>query len=319
MYIKNVFTEFLRIKSLFLKPNTISLYERMFKLHFKFFDNKEIEDLVSNDIDEWIGQLRKNKNNKRFSFEHELCLLQNIISFYNEYIDGNRHKIDVIKKRHRLLSTIVDKKNIEKNKELTEEEFIKFKEKIYTFYGEKYELMVILQYYQALRISEVVSLHYNDIHICRSNPALSTITINKSIAYNHGHGLQDRIQAGYKNGKLKILPLMPEVYKYLVNRIDKYKGKYLFLEDETKILSYTKIQKIYNRAFKESDLPYRSTHVLRHGGCRLVYNRSKGNVIIASQLLGNTEAQTLKVYAKGYKKELFEYVTNCYTTSLTFG
>ena len=74
MYIKNVFTEFLRIKSLFLKPNTISLYERMFKLHFKFFDNKEIEDLVSNDIDEWIGQLRKNKNNKRFSFEHELVL-----------------------------------------------------------------------------------------------------------------------------------------------------------------------------------------------------------------------------------------------------
>ena len=58
-----------------------------------------------------------------------------------------------------------------------------------------------------------------------------------------------------------------------------------------------------------ANLPYRSTHILRHGGCSRLFNMSGGNVIIASQLLGNSEKETLKTYAHGYSGTL-QYFTN---------
>lgn len=304
MRIEKLFEKFIETKSMYLKPNTISLYQREYKLHFGFFIGRNIEDLKSNDIDDWIRLLRrKNKNKQRCSFEHELTLLQNIISFYNEYSD-NPVKINLIKKRHHQLALL--KEGTERNLEMTEKEFICFKESLALLYGRTYELMALIQYYQALRISEVVALKYEDIYLNKEHPELSYIRINKSVAYNHGHGLADKIQAGYKNGKLKILPLMPEVYQYL-SKVPR-KGKFLFLKNG--IIPYNRIRKYYNRAFKEANLPYQGTHVLRHGGCRLIYNLSSGNIIIASQLLGDTEYETFKTYAKGYKKELQEFIKN---------
>lgn len=60
---------------------------------------------------------------------------------------------------------------------------------------------------------------------------------------------------------------------------------------------YRQIQYAYDKAFKAAGLPYSATHVMRHGGCRRVYNAT-GDLSIAQQHLGNKSMQTVAVYAK---------------------
>jgi integrase len=57
------------------------------------------------------------------------------------------------------------------------------------------------------------------------------------------------------------------------------------------------IQNAYERAFARAGVPFNGTHSLRHGGCNLVYNQT-GDMAVASQILGNEDPDTVKVYAK---------------------
>jgi hypothetical protein len=43
--------------------------------------------------------------------------------------------------------------------------------------------------------------------------------------------------------------------------------------------------------------------MLRHGGCRAIYNET-GDVALAGMILGNEDSDTVKVYARRDKKAL---------------
>ncbi len=62
-------------------------------------------------------------------------------------------------------------------------------------------------------------------------------------------------------------------------------------------IPYKTIQWNFDRSFKAFGLPYRGTHVMRHGGCRRVFNHV-GEIPIAQQLLGNSDLKTTLIYAK---------------------
>ena len=70
-------------------------------------------------------------------------------------------------------------------------------------------------------------------------------------------------------------------------------------------LSYRSVQETYRRAFEAAGIPYKGTHQLLHGGCRVVYNRT-ADVAVASQILGNEDPDTVKIYAKRDRKALTE-------------
>ena len=74
------------------------------------------------------------------------------------------------------------------------------------------------------------------------------------------------------------------------------KSDFLF-ELQGKHLEYRHIQHAYDIAFKRAGLHYRGTHVLRHGGCRNLYNES-GDLSVAQQLLGDKSEEAARVYAQ---------------------
>lgn len=302
MQFKDVFDNFISIKSSILKLNTINLYKRIYDCHFHFFDNIEMKDLSSKLIEDWIINMKLNNTNKqRISFEHELTLLKNIINFYNDFSEDNS-SVDIIRKKHTLLCNIKPrKKNIKK--ELRESEFKCFIQKLAIFNGREFELLAMLQYYCALRISEVVALHYSDFNLDFNNPYLSFIRIERSIVFSHDSNQKSYIQSGFKNGDVKILPIFPELFIYLKQYLDDYKDSFLFIKGD-KILEYKRIKTAYNTAFKRAGLNYHGTHILRHGGCSRVFNLSGGNIIVAAQLLGNSEQETIKTYAHSYQNTL---------------
>lgn len=303
MLFKEVFNKFIQVKSSIIKQNTIILYKRIYECHFHYFDNIEIEKLTSKIIEDWIMKLQiNNKNKQRVSFEHELTLLKNIINFYNDFREDDKNKIDIIRKRHSLLCNIKPRKKSVK-KELRESEFKNFLQKLALFYGRKFELLAMIQYYCALRISEVVALHYKDFFLDYNNPYMSYIKIERSVVYTHSTKEISYIQDGFKNGDIKIIPIFPELFVYLKNYIEDYKDNFLFIEDN-QIPRYNTIKYAYNLSFKRAGLHYQGTHILRHGGCSRVFNLSGGNIVVASQLLGNSEQETIKTYAHSYKNTL---------------
>jgi len=78
---------------------------------------------------------------------------------------------------------------------------------------------------------------------------------------------------------------------------------HVFKNDKGDFFSYRQIQYAYNKEFKKAGFKHSSTHVMRHGGCRLVFNETK-DIGVAAQILGNVSISTVEVYAKRYKSAL---------------
>jgi hypothetical protein len=81
--------------------------------------------------------------------------------------------------------------------------------------------------------------------------------------------LSSHIQNGFKNAGsndgVKEQPMFPETFEAF--RKMHYKGAHgLVFRLDGRHLEYRAIQSAYDRAFKKANLPYRGTHVMRHGG-----------------------------------------------------
>lgn len=97
---------------------------------------------------------------------------------------------------------------------------------------------------------------------------------------------------------MKEQPLFPESFEALKAWQHGHSARLgLVFSLEGKHLEYRPIQYAYNEAFSRAGLPYRSTHVMRHGGCRNIYNEVP-DTAVAQQLLGNSSLQATLVYAK---------------------
>lgn len=91
----------------------------------------------------------------------------------------------------------------------------------------------------------------------------------------------------------------------------------VFGRDANIPLTYRQIQSAYDQAFHKAGLPYRGTHVLRHGGCRRVYNATGGDLALAQQLLGNADLQSTLVYAQRDKGALKSLVADSWRSNLS--
>jgi len=117
------------------------------------------------------------------------------------------------------------------------------------------------------------------------------------------------IKPGFKNDKsnggVTEHPMFPETFKAL-KAIQMEKSSGLISQWEGRHLEYREIQSAYDRAFKKLGLSYRGTHIMRHGGCRRVYNEEGGDLAVAQQLLGNSDLKSTLVYAKRSASALTE-------------
>lgn len=295
-----------------LNESTCLHYEKMIRLYIERLAPFGIYELTPKKIDCWIDELKATmaysiqcKNRK--SFKHELTVLNTILSYYQNYYDDLVYRCP-IKKRHRLSVKLAIPKDVQ-SKDLSETEFRLFtKQFVHIKNGDVYVRLAILQFYQALRISEASGCHWEDMHLNAVNPSASRIKIVRSAFWPRRKNMPSSIRMGFKNAKandgLKELPMFPETYAMLMeSRPDNAKGL-VFTIDGT-MLEYRSIHHAYRQAFKLAGLPYTATHIMRHGGTRRLYNE-RGDLAVAAQLLGNSDIETVMVYAKREKSALTE-------------
>ena len=295
-----------------LNRSTCLHYEKMIRLYISKLSVFGIYELTPQRIDCWIDELKatmahsiQHKNRK--SFKHELTVLNTILSYYQNYYDDPVYRCP-IKKRHRLSVKLAIPKDVQ-SKDLSDAEFKLFTQQfVHIKNGDVYARLAILQFYQALRISEAAGCYWEDMHINERTPQASRIKIVRSAFWPRRKGMPSEIRMGFKNAKandgLKELPMFPETHAMLIESKPK-DARGLVFKIDGDMLEYRSIHHAYTQAFKLAGLPYTATHIMRHGGTRRLYNE-RGDLAVAAQILGNSDIETVMVYAQREKSALTE-------------
>jgi len=288
-------------------------YDKLMRLSFGSLMDLPIRAITPKVVDDWLAKLKHGlgitwQSKTRKSFEKELVCLAVILRYYESYNDDLQFRFP-IKKRHREDAQLrrVAKKP---QKDLPPEDFERFaRELAKDKNGKTLVALATVQYHQALRISEAAAIHWEDVQIVWTNPKDSRLRIVRHVEWGRSKGMGSEITPGFKNSRAlggeKEQPIFPETFVAL-KTLHYIGAKGLVFRDENShVFSYQAIQRAYNRAFKRAGLPYSATHVLRHGGCRRVFNETK-DLGVAAQILGNISLATVEIYAKRYKTALTE-------------
>lgn len=287
-----------------LQETTRIAYEKIIRLYLGSLMNLSIHEITPSRVDQWLDELKNPvgfamQSSRRLAFRHELGVLSSALRYYDEYHSDSGFLFP-IKKRH-WKDARTERKRILKSKDLTQEEFLRFRAELEkTKYGHVLAPLATIQYFQALRISEAVALHFEDIRLDRTSPKNSRILIQRSAFFPRVKGKATSIKDGFKNSKkflggIKEQPIFPEAYEVLSNYlVERTRG--LLFSIKEKPIEYRTIQHYYDLAFKRAGLPYRGTHVLRHGWTMELFNKTT-DLTVAKELLGDTSDDAARVYA----------------------
>lgn len=290
-------------------------YDQLLDLHFDYLMNKHINDITPRVIDDWLALMKKDigltgQSLLRKSFDKELTLLGVILRHYDEYFEDPMFRFP-IKKRHRT-DAVVKRDTGKRDRDLPYEDFLKVRATALTDkQGVVLDALMTVQYRQALRVSEVCALHWEDVRLDLQQPENSTIRVARHAEWSRKRGMQSVVTLGYKNsraaGAVKELPMFPEVFEVLLGLYHDGATGFIFKNRNGTFFSYRQVQDLYERAFKKAGVVFTGTHSFRHGGCRAVYNET-GDIALAGQILGNEDSDTVKVYARRDRSALKQLV-----------
>jgi integrase len=309
----DVYAEYHRRKLMKLSVNTRLKYEQYVRLHMQDLLQRPIRSLTPHTIDEWLDRLtrkamRSGASHRRFSFDHELTFLSGLINYYIEYFEDPVFR-SPLRKRHRQDAVLA--KAPPKHRDLTEGEFKLFLSELAKGpQGEMFSCVATVQFYQALRISEVAALHFEDLNLNWKTPEDSTLRICRHFVYLRSKGSKPVLMAGFKNASgglnsVREQPVFQQSFEALKG-VFRIGTGLIFCSSKGLPLTYRQIQSAYDDAFRRAGLPYSGTHVLRHGGCRRVYNATK-DLAVAQMLLGNADMNSTLVYAKRDKSAVHDF------------
>jgi hypothetical protein len=198
------------------------------------------------------------QNSRRLSFRHELEVLSAVLRYYEDY-HSDRNFYFPIKRRH-WQDAKTDRAKPERSKDLSEIEFLKFREEIEkTRFGSVLAALATVQYYQALRISEAAGLSVEDIRLSLEAPAQSRICVRRCVIYPRVKNRPSYIKLGFKNsqkfpGGIKELPVFPQSFAVLKTLVQRQEIGLLFSIDG-KPVEYRTIQHYYILHLNGRDFP----------------------------------------------------------------
>ena len=213
-----VYEAFRRKKISVLSKGTQINYGRYIRIYFQDVLPRPIRDVTSQFIDGWIDALRESmgtfhQSSHRANFDHELSVMRSVLRFYADYYEDPAFRFP-LKARH--AEDVQVGKAQPKLKDLKEDEFLAFREVLQSMkHGEQMAHMATVQFYEALRISEVAGLFFEDLNLNFRNPQDSTIRVCRHVFYPRDKEGEVEILPGFKNAgggdlSVKELYLFPE-------------------------------------------------------------------------------------------------------------
>lgn len=270
-----------------MSDNTIRSYRKTFQILIDYLVNikgiklKDItfKNITREIIIEFLNYLEDEKKNSIRTRNQRLACIK---SFYQYCIIDEIDNIDNIRK----ILSIKTKKEIKKVMNyLTEEELKTIFDSIDTStkIGRRNLTILTLLYDTAARASEIINIKIEDIHLEEKYIILTG-----------------------KGNKQRVVPIMEQTKKLLINYVKEYKiiNSYLFQNNQKKMNArfIRDIIKSYNVVNKQI-----SPHTFRH--TRAIHLLDKGvNIIYIQELLGHTSINTTMEYAKVIEKSKFDAI-----------
>ena len=239
--------------------NTIRTYRNYFRDFLQYFSDKEIDNLLPDEINDYILSLIIEKNISSSQQNQRI----NAIKFYYEKVLGKEKlgfSIDR-PKRERKLPGVLAPAEVQKI--------------ISSTANQKHKCILSLIYSAGLRRSEVLNLKKEDVDSSRM-----------LIKVKGGKGKKDR----YTTLSEKVLELLRDYYKeYRPN-------DYLFESPNGNQYSATSIQNILKKSARKAGINKRvHIHMLRHSFATHLLEQGT-NLRIIQQLLGHDSIKTTEIY-----------------------
>lgn len=289
-----------------IKQQTIDSYENCFK-HLFYFLKIPINEIKSQTIDQWLRSVKDkdylaSQHKTRITYKKELSLLRIILTYYSEYL--NEDYSLPIKKRHSK-DIIVDNERYLAQKAKNEERYIpsdelnKFVKRLKLKSHSKQRtrlsyLACIIQSFAGVRIGEACSISVDDICL-ESN----SILISKTIVWGRKKGRKDIIQDHTKTRNIRRVFIddfiMLEIKNWLAEN-NRAKGLIISYDGITPF-KYRSMQYDYNKTFKELEMEFSSSHILRHSHATN-FLEATGDIVALKKLLGHSNISQTEHYAK---------------------
>ncbi len=301
-----------------IASSTLARYSNIVRLYLGLLLDLPLKDLTPKAIDGWLLTMKRpetwtGRSNKRLRFKPELDLIRTLCNHYIEHAEDEQYR-NPVRRRHYRDCKVRDRTSVV-SKDMTIEHLdLMLAELSKDRLAIALVPMACLQYLHALRISEAAGVNFEDVLLDLANPRESWISICRHVVYRHREHLPDEIKPGFKNskgqlvlGEKKEYRLFPRCFDMLKTLWSAEKRGPMFHLPDGGIIPYKVIFNAYNAAFRRAKLPFKGTHVLRHGGVRSVLNRT-GDLTLAQQHLGNTSMSATQVYAQRAKTAFDEYI-----------
>lgn len=250
--------------------NTVKSYDNDLTKFSEYFNKKNILDLKQSDILEYINELNELKST---SLSHNISALK---SFYNYYLKIDKIKSNPIDgiKLPKLGKHLPDTLTIDEIETLLDID-------VHDAFSARNKAILELMYATGLRISEVVSLEFNNIDI------------ESCIVRVIGKGNKERIVPinDYAINALK------EYLNYYRNDLVKNEiNNYIFLNNHGRIMTRQGIFKmIKNECFIKGIKKNISPHTIRHTFATHLLDGG-ANLRVIQLLLGHSDISTTQIY-----------------------
>lgn len=267
---------------------------KSFLLHFKIKDLSDLKNIDTVKVTSWLHHLSKKhkKNASTNSNRRRIAALKSLLKYINEYTE-KPIALTLISSLESPKKKEVFPKNIE---EYTLIKFLDGANKIYHGWELKRNIALIkLLASTGMRISEALSLTLQDIAASR-----------------------DFISIKGKGNKERVVPIMPEIKKELIDYIKEcpieinIESK-IFINKKGAPLTSRMVQLIFNKISHNHDEDQKVTpHMLRHSFATMLLQNSKNNdaLIKIQKILGHSNLSTTQIYLKMNEESIKDKLDN---------
>ena len=282
------------------KRSTRQGYETRFRyLTTGYLPFVSMEDFNSQTVYNWIQWLKKQdtiKNPVRKTFLKELELLKTILNWYKNFIDADFNV--PITKKHRSLCyyKIIPSKRPDyyaKPEELRNWiRWLKEKRK-----NPVYWRLALFMVLTGARVGEACGLCWDCIDFKRRQAI-----VTQKMVWDHNTKKPYLEETTKTDSSVRLL-LLPEELMTVLIQMKRENNQYinkqdlLFVGSKGQALKYNAIQSAFNTGFRTLNLPWRSTHILRHSYATGALIATQ-NISAVQACLGHSSSRMTEKYAK---------------------
>ena len=301
--------EYTKKKKKTWKPSTYVTYIRRLEHIDKVLGDIQIDRLTQSQYDRfldylnnytWVVKRAGKRVKKRYTagYKNEIIILVRSLCKYSLNYYGVTTRVPFRTERYKETKPLLNY--------YTEEQFTEF---IRHVYRTEYICLFTFLMYTGCRRGEALALRFDDIDFKKK-----TVNITKTLAQKQ-KGVPRHDTAPKTASSIRTLPLTDKAYKACLQMKELYSKKKRFetswrVFGGTNPLPETTIDRIKDKAIKESGLPKIRIHDFRHSFVPMLISKG-ADVSIISKYVGHSSIkQTLDTYTHMYQSKMEEIIKN---------